>query len=181
MLWPLGRNHRFQALSTEVTYVVVDIMWHATFEDVKRAFLAINSGENVSELHTKTLDDNTMDEVKERIEEYIEELIFRCPGCVGKGKTRANRPMFLIDDLKTRLRKLYKYLSKKNYTIEQILDALNYLNDSFGNGEREIVYTKGKKLSDAALRKAANMGFYLFCPSEPLSVVDVKWALEKLA
>lgn len=172
-------NHRFQALTTEVPHVVVDIMWNASFDDVKREFLAINSGENVSELYTKITEDDTMNRVKEQIEEYTEETILVHKGCSGKGKVRANRPMFLVDDFKTKIFNLYKYFSKKGFTIEQILQALDYLNDAFSTGERNIEYTKGKKLSDKAFQKACEMEFYLYCPAEPLRIADVKWALER--
>lgn len=171
-------NHRFQALSCDVPYVLVDILWNADFEDVKREFLAINSGENVSELYIKAVNDKITPAVKECIEEYMEDVIMKYPGCCGKGKSRTNRPMFFVDEFKDRIIRLYKYFSRQECTIERLIQALEYLNESYASGDKEIKYTKGKELSAKSHAKAHAMGFYLYCPSEPLSVKDVEWALQ---
>jgi hypothetical protein len=167
-------NHRFRALTRNCGMVVVDVLWNATQDDIKREFRAINCAQAVSEIY---LNEKKGKGHVVKIEEYVESVCTNRSGMVGKGN-RANRPMFLPDDLKTKIGNLYKHFSKKEnggYSLEDVLEAITFLNDSYCDGTRD----HNSDLKPRSLQKAEREGFLVFCTREPLSIREVKWALEK--
>ena len=164
-------NHRFRALTRNCGKVIVDIMWNATQEDVKREFQAINSAQAVSEIYMEEKENS-----KKEIENYVESVATDYPQMVGK-KNRANRPMFVCDDLKNRIHELYKHFSKKQnggHNILHLVDAISFLNQSYVDGTKEL----DSDLKPKGLQKARESGFLLYCSASPLSVREVRWALE---
>lgn len=172
-------NHRFQALTENVDGVVADMIWDASFTDVKSEFIAINSAMPVSTLYLDPKAEEN-DPIVNEIEDFVEDLCRTFPKMVSKN-TRAIRPHFTADELKTRIKALHKHFSRQNHgghALEAIFLAIMFLNKSFGDERREITCTKGKELKAPKMKKAEENKFYLYCPSDPLSITDMEWALQ---
>jgi len=178
-------NHRLQALREEVEFVTVDILWNVTEVEIAREFKSINSAQSVSEYLIKDLPSEG--KVRTRKEEdpitkYVNDTCLTYESLIGKslGTQRPSRPRFVKDDLLDSVRRVCDKL-KSHYTAERVLQALDYLNQAYISGEREIPNAVGVRNLD----RARECGFMLYCTKKSsgkdvFSLSEVKWALEQL-
>lgn len=165
-------NHRFWAVSDDIEYVMIDVIWNATEDQVYEEFNAINSALPVPKIMKKKLDAPGV-VLRKRIEEYVIDICEMHPK-LASTKDRANRPRFLRADLIDRIGKQYKFFSTSGgYTIDEFFTAINHLNEAIGNG----VYEVDSNLKPSSRKVAEASGFYLYIANEPLSRQDLRWAL----
>lgn len=172
-------NHRFRALTEKVPFVIVDVIWDATAKTIREQFDAINKSVKVSRIHTDTK--LRKKNVAEQITEFVNEFVDRCPGAVSTNPD-PNRPKFEPEAFKTKIAEKYEYFSQKGYSLEEILAAIEYLNNAFLSGERKLVTVGGNHpiKTENTLQRAKNWGFMLRCAAEFLSMRDVQWALDEI-
>lgn len=167
-------NHRFQAVTAEISWVLVDIMWNTTVDDVYEEFNAINSAQLVPKIYKKQLEDPEKI-VRDKIATYVADICEAYPK-LASTKERANRPGFVGSELTDRISKRYKFFQHNGgYTIEELLQAIDYLNMAVADGS----YDLRPDLKSAGIKRAELNGFYLYTAKEPLKPEDLRWALSE--
>ena len=142
-------NHRRLALISCVRYLIVDIMWNVSSNEIKQEFIDINKCVSVPELYKE----NNNYEIRIKIDEWVCELCKKYPRHVSSSP-HPHRPNFNRDNMVQEIMSFYED-EGKSFTIDNVLSGLVKLNKKYKKGWK----VDKKEVSE----KCLETDFYLYC------------------
>lgn len=152
-------NHRREVLkrtADETSTCIVDVMFHATHDDVYDAFVNINKGVEVPEIYMED-GDNILQEVTALVKTYETR---HKPFISVSSKCHA--PNFNRDVFTENITKIYTFLRGQK-TIQEIGELLERLNTEYGRGHMCKAHGTYKP---AVVEKCKKHGLWLFLERE---------------
>lgn len=150
-------NHRREALKglTDMYDIVIDVMWNATHDDVKREFMRLNKSVSVPELYVS--EDPEIEKAK-----LVQAVHNFCKNYASMLSTspRPHRPNFNRDAVTD---EFYRLMTEHKIGVDELMIRLEDLN-------RQMMMRDKTKLSPKVIAKCEETGMWLFAWSSKLSL-----------
>jgi len=152
-------NHRREALKHLQTCqpILVDMIWNADDDFLKREFARLNKAVSVPELYINT----DLISIKSDIQDMVKELCIRYPDHVST-KQKPQRPNFNRDSLTDNITRIIKEASIDVETFKYKIDGLNEKNK----------HEDQSSLNPKMVKKCQETGLWLFIYSTHLDTKD---------
>ena len=155
-------NHRREALKglEDVADILVDVLWGATDEDVKREFFRLNKAVSVPELY---ITDEPVVVDAEKLREVVDAFC-RNYASHKVSSSRPQRPNFTRDMV---FDEFYRAMKELSIDVDELSVRLQRLNQSMAQRDRG-------RLSEKTIAKCEGSGLWLFAWSPVLNLVDLQ-------
>jgi hypothetical protein len=152
-------NHRREALKhLQVCQpILVDMIWNADDELLKREFARLNKAVSVPELYVNP----NLISIKSEIQEFIKEICIRHPDHVST-KQKCQRPNFNRDNLTDQIVRIIK---EANIDIDTFKYKIEELNEKYKHEDHS-------KLNPQMVKKCEKSGMWIFIHSTHLDTKD---------
>lgn len=153
-------NHRREAIArvpTSLQPILVDMVWNADDEFVKREFMRLNKAVSVPELYINT----ELISVKADIQDLVKQICVAHPEHVSP-KPKCQRPNFNRDVFTDEITNIIKETGIDVPTFQSKLQVLNDRNK----------HSDHSKLSEAIRKKCEKSGFWIFAYKMRLDTKD---------
>jgi hypothetical protein len=153
-------NHRREALRglEGIQPLLVDIIWHATDENVKDEFLRLNKAVSVPELYIAEEADVVITGIKDAVDLFCEKY-----ACHKVGSNRPQRPNFNRD---TVIDEFYRIMKENRIGIDEFIIRLQRLNAEMAGRDKS-------KLAQKVIDKCEKSGLWLFAWSSKLNASEL--------
>ena len=147
-------NHRREAHRNSPDFVLVNVLFNSSDEEIKNRFYVLNQSNPVPELYLENGDNQSLRDI---VEDCVERIITRFPKNVSTSR-RPQRPNFNRDHL---IDELYDWIKEKSVvsmTGKNLFDRLMELNEVYASGK----HLRLDKLSNGIIKRVDKTGCYLF-------------------
>lgn len=159
-------NHRREALlSLPDNYpVLIQVMWDASYDDIKKKFIELNKANPVPELYTEeTTDEAELDKIRVFAYDLIGRLIRKWPRLLTTNKN-ARKPNFNRDNL---FDKLSKYRNLYLTSIDSLFEKITETNEKISKLPVSIF-----RVSELQYKKADENHCFLFLVDDFVQFID---------
>ena len=154
-------NHRRLALEGLVGLhnVIVDILWDATDEAVKKEFQRLNKAVSVPELYVSSAPTVSESELRPVVDKFCD----RFKSHKSTSKTNCHRPNFIRDHV---IDQFYRLCNELRIEPNELLERVMKLNSDMSNRDKT-------KLLPKVIEKCEKTGLWLFAWSSEISAKDL--------
>jgi len=155
-------NHRREALKglegQGIHNILVDILWDATDEDVKREFRRLNDAASVSDLYVEPAPTITVEELRPAVDDFCNRFKPHL-----RPSTRPNRPDFSRDMIE---RQFYDTCKELQIKPSELIERIARLNARMAENDTS-------KLPPKVVEKCTKTGLWIFAWSKELCAKDL--------
>jgi hypothetical protein len=153
-------NHRREALNgvEGVHLIIVDILWDATDEDVKKEFQRLNKAVSVPELYVADVPTVSEAELRPVVEEFCDRFKSH-----RSSSNRCNKPNFIRDNV---MDQFYRLCNELQIGPRELMERIARYNTTLLTRDKS-------KLSPTVIKKCTESGLWIFAWSSQLCAKDL--------